>query len=118
MGKAIKKWWDENDGNAVLAGVMAVAAVSYFYYLTHELKNSDCFNEGLLVYTNGAFDVSLGRWLTPVCTGASGFIVDPLIYLVLYFVCDAIAAVILTDIWKIRGKITRILTGEIGRAHV
>ena len=113
MGKAIKKWWDENDGNAVLAGVMAVAAVCYFYYLTHELKNSDCFNEGLLLYTNGAFDVSLGRWLTPVCTGISGFIVDPLIYLAVYFVCDAIAAVILTDIWRIRGKILRILTGGI-----
>ena len=113
LKEKIRNTWSRNDGRVVFISVMTVAAVTFFYYLTGEPKNSDCFNEGLLVYTNGDFDVSLGRWLTPFCMSLSWSIVNPLIHLIVYFLCDAVAAILLIDMWGIKGRILRILTGGI-----
>ena len=113
MVRRIKQWWNDNDGPAVLLWTAVTAFVTYFYYLKLEPINSDTFCEGLLRYQVFNSDVSLGRWMTPYCAMLTGGIINPAVYLSLYFFCNVIFSVFLIGIWKIQGKLYRVLTGTI-----
>ena len=106
-------WWKENDGNAVLIGNMTVAALSYFYFFKADAMYSDVFCEGLLYFGKHTSDISLGRWMTPYCAAITAYIINPLFYLVLYFLCNTIAALVFSDLWGIKSRTVRILTGML-----
>ena len=109
----MRKWWEDNSGSEVITCIILVAVVMFYYYFRADLKNSDCYTEGVLLYTNSRWDIALGRWLTPICLGITWNIVNPVLFLVCHYLCVAFATVTLIDVWGISDRAIRIVTGAV-----
>ena len=112
IGK-LAKWWKENDGNAVAVCVAVVSAVSYFYYLVLEPLNSDCFTEGFLKFSNDRHAIGIGKWMISYYAALSDHIIFPLIYIIVYACSVILSALMLVDLWKIKKRALRMLTGAL-----
>lgn len=113
MKDRVKERWKAYDGAYVFISMFIVAFAVYIYYLVLEPINSDTYCEGLLTYPVFRSDVSLGRWMTPYCAALTGYIVFPTLYLGGYFLCNVLLTLFLIDVWEIKGRKYRCLTGTI-----
>ncbi len=109
----LKNWWENVDAKMVLIATLGTAIVVYFYYLSLEPINSDCLAEGFLEYHNTRWAISLGRWGVPLFASFTGNVILPTLYLLLCVLCVAFSVMLLSDLWKIQGRLIRCLLGSL-----
>ena len=111
--KEYQAWWIGHDGKEVFGGTFIVAILVFFYYLTLEPLNSDCFATGILKYTNDMAALELGKWVMPYAASMTGHIVIPTIFVCFYVFCVSLSTILLSEMWNIENKAFKVLIGAV-----
>ncbi len=107
----IRKIWSDNEGIAIAISVILTSIVVYHFYFTHDLLNSNCYGNGITLYTGGTRCIELGCWASSYWYKLTGFVVFPFFNHCVYTICIIISTILICNLWKIEGKTIRALVG-------
>ncbi|MBQ9685804.1 MAG: glucosyltransferase domain-containing protein [Oscillospiraceae bacterium] len=86
------------------------ALLAYYYLIILGNGNPDALCEGLISYTGADWALACGRWAIRYMNMASGDVILPGIWVILYAICCGISGWQLIRLWKIDGKVEACLT--------